>query len=60
MIGGALVCFALSAAGLAGGLTALELAPDNHGLVYGGFALCVGAGLLAHGLAIWGWVRWRR
>lgn len=60
MIRGALACFALSALGLAGGLAALELAPENTLLVYGGFALCVGAGLAAHVLAIWGWVRWRR
>lgn len=55
MIKAALGCFALSALGLAGGLAGLEL--EQNWLTYGGFVLCVGAGLVAHGLAIWGWVR---
>jgi hypothetical protein len=55
MIKAALACFALSALGLGGGLTGLEL--EQNWLTYGGFALCVGAGLAAHVLAIWGWVR---
>lgn len=55
MIKAALAGFALSALGLAAGLTGLEMELDW--LTYGGMVLSVGAGLGAHVLAIWGWFR---
>lgn len=51
----AMICFALSAVGLAVGLAGLEL--EQKAMIYGGFTLLIVAGLAAHVLAIWGWFR---